>query len=100
MIERNYNNRNTKITAVILILVMIFTMFPASTSYPTTAYDFQPAVGDDINKIKMLSPSDITVEQDGDPYINRINGDIDGTGEDGIRFTFTMACLLYTSRCV
>lgn len=91
MIERNYNNRNTKITAVILILVMIFTMFPASISYATTAYDFQPAVGDDINKIKMLSPSDITVEQDGDPYINRINGDIDGTGEDGIRFTFTMA---------
>ena len=83
-----------RILYMVLVIAMMLAMIPASTAFASdTAYDYQPenAKENDMNSIKMLEPADISfVSKENGKYINRINGNIDGTRKEGIQFAFSL----------
>lgn len=79
---------------ILMCMIIILIMAPASIIYAAdTAYDYQPenAKENNLNSLKMLEPSDISfISKENGKYINRINGSIDGTQKDGIKFSFAL----------
>lgn len=105
-----YENRKTlprRITAALLILMMVLALMPADSTYAAadSSYGFQPEGADNTqNSMMMLDVCGIEsfskLQQTADAYINEVKGTIDGTksyktdaapGKEGIYFSFTMS---------
>ena len=105
-----YENRKTlprRITAALLILMMVLALMPADSTYAAadSSYGFQPEGADNTqNSMMMLDVCGIEsfskLQQTADAYINQVKGTIDGTksyktdaapGKEGIYFSFTMS---------
>ena len=82
-----------RLFSILLALILVIAMLPASIAYADTSYDYQPenAKENDTNSLKVLNPLDITfIGKDSEKYVNQINGTIDGTKVDGIKFIFSL----------
>lgn len=91
---KEMRNKNKQIFISLLVsLMLVFTMIPTSVVYADASYDFQPEGADNTaNSLKMLEPSNISfISTNGSYYVNQINEVIDGTKDEGIKFTFTMS---------
>ena len=94
-------NNIKKIYAIIIVILMLFSIMPTVPVYAEVEYGYQGLTGivetdkgaKDYNNIKLIEPSDITVlktgSKPGEYFLNRINTIIDGsTGR--IDFSFSM----------